>query len=160
MLDLSNSYFSDLRLLADCTKISELNVNGTAVDLATLPDLPLQILEATSCKCSDNAKRLESLGETLVWLNLSRIKGVEEWSFLAKMTALEYLNLSNTKIKDLSHLLNCKNLRELVLDDCSELIDLQPIANLSSLKTVKLQGLPDKVDTSPLDQDPCLEVLK
>ncbi|WP_281561374.1 leucine-rich repeat domain-containing protein [Thalassomonas sp. RHCl1] len=74
--------------------------------------------------------------ENLYFLDLGQAD-VEDFSPLAKLTALEELNLSYSEIEDLTPLSPLANLHTLELED-TNIQDLAPLANLTKLQALNL----------------------
>ena len=84
------------------------------------------------------------------YLDLSGNK-VSDFSFLSNFTELECAILTLTNIRDLTPLLNSKNLTWLELYSCSKIEDFSPIAQMKNLKYLNLSKTKIS-DISPLNQ--------
>ena len=81
-----------------------------------------------------------------------------DFSFLEQFKQLEQLNLSNTDFTDLSCIAKLNELYELSLSNCTSVSDLEPLTDLTNLRTLLLCGTAVK-DLSPLSNLSNLESL-
>lgn len=77
----------------------------------------------------------------LTWLDVAVVRGVSDLSPLTDMP-LEYLNLTELPVSDLSVIASMKSLRRLVLDSTS-VSDLTPLHGLG-LKELSIRSIPAK----------------
>jgi len=84
----------------------------------------------------------------LWWLNLSKTK-IRDLSPLSGLTDLEYLDLSLTDVSNLEPLSGLTNLKTLDLGGCWRVRDISPLAKFEKLESLKLGGTQVR-DLSPL----------
>ena len=70
-------------------------------------------------------------------LNLEKCKNIKDYSFISKLEKLENLNLSHTKISDISFLEKNKNIKELNLEGCENIKNYSFISKLEKLEKYK-----------------------
>lgn len=136
-----------LRLVAQCTGLTDLDLSGTAVtDLSAVQGLDkLTKLDFSDTVVSDLIPIAGLVGlETLYFSNTE----VSDITDLNRLTGLKRLNLSNTKVSDLTPLSNCTQLQRLKFYRTS-VLDLAPLASLTSLTDLEL-GRTNVKDISPL----------
>ncbi|XP_070682187.1 disease resistance protein RPV1 isoform X2 [Malus domestica] len=140
-------------------KLKELNFSGSK-----LKELPLSINNLTGLRFLSlkDCKELKSLPSvihmrSLKTLDLSGCSSPEMFlEIFEGMEKLEELNLSGSKLKELSSSINnLAGLRYLILKDCKELKSFSSVIHMRSLKTLDLSGC------SSLEMFPkILEVMK
>lgn len=131
----------------------------------------------------DSLKDISALGELpdLEWLDLSSCSKVTDFSALAGLTKLRflelrytqfsdlstlrggvslgYLGLAGTKVQDLLPLADSSGLEKLNLGSCQNVSDLQPLANLKNLRELNLAVCRGITDISTLGHLEKLEML-
>jgi Leucine-rich repeat (LRR) protein len=135
-LSFRNTAFSNFALLAQLTKLKNLNLDNTCLsDLVPLQGLSdLQWLILKNCPIIDikplaNLKHLHSLD-----INNTQVRNI---SPLSELTELIVLSLSGTAIKDFSPLVRLHQLTSLFLGQTS-ITNLQVLKPLTKLKTLSL----------------------
>ena len=148
-LDLGgNNQLSDIRPIANLTKVSWLSFSGTKVqDLSPLAKLTnLQVLYLWSTPIS-NLDPLESLTQ-LVEINAAGCQ-ISDVTPLTSLTQLKYLQIRSNLIEDVTPLGNLTQLIELNLS-YNQIVDVRPLAKLTNLEKLWIQGN-EIIDHSPLD---------
>ena len=127
-LDLTDTYTDDLSPLANMKQLRFLKLKGmgNAANLFPLRGLVL-----------------------LKLLDLQGNPGLTDCSSLSSLPELEYLDLSESKITDLTPLQNLRKLKQLNLSECTMASDLTPLTHLLELEYLDLSNTSID-DLSPL----------
>ncbi len=144
----NNRQLSDIRPLANLTKLSWLSFSGTKVqDLSPIANLKnLKTLYFWLTPVS-NLKPLESL-TSLVAVDAGGCK-ITDLTPLASLTQLKYLQIRGNLIEDVTPIGNLTQLIALNLS-YNQIVDARPLAKLTNLEKLWIQG--NKIaDHSPLD---------
>lgn len=136
-LDLSRLVIGDLDVLSGLTRLEEIDLDGSAVtDIAPLAHLPRLRSLATGGRLSDPGQL--SCLTALEQLFLHGQEHLTDLSVLAPLSSLVYLDLLDTRARDLSPLTNLTALRELVAPLWIE--DISPVSSLKNLERLSLWG--------------------
>ena len=106
------------------------------------------IKDLTGLAHAVNLKELDLRGEYISGEGYVNSNAISDWSPLANLTQLEWLNLNYTDVSDVSPLANLTQLRELILNNTA-VSDVSPLANLRQLTELGLRGTAVS-DVSPL----------
>jgi len=146
-ISFNGTAFSDFGLLAQLTKLKELELDGTRIDnLEPVQGLTdLQMLSLFDTDITD----LKPLSR-LVQLQLLGIEGcpINDLKPLALLKRLTVLGLSNTRVTELTPLTKLTGLTHLYLNG-TPVSDLSPLAQLHNLESLNLEGTA-VTDLSPL----------
>ena len=115
-IDLSGNDFQSTQPLSNCTILTEVNLRG--------------------CRSIQDLQFLENNTETLTYLDISSITGVD-LSFLASCGKMKKLNIVSCSIEDLSFVSDMTELQVLNAADNS-IGDLSPLAGCASLQIINL----------------------
>lgn len=147
----------NMALLEDCYSI---DLNGCSFDAALFDDimnLNTQSLRLSNCSITDdmiNAADLKTVKFSSLYIDGNDI------STLGNINSekIRYLDISNTKINDLSFLENYAQLTEISADNCN-ISDVSPLKNLTLITSISLNGnnINNIKDLSALEK---LETLK
>jgi len=96
-------------------------------------------LEKQIGKRLEEWKHYKICGGKIWWLDLSGTK-IRDLSPLSKLTDLEYLDLSLTDVNDLTPLSSLNNLKTLDLEGCWRIKDISPLAKLKKLESLNIGG--------------------
>ena len=124
-LDLRYAYIIDLSPLLELQNLNQLSLSNTTQCLSDLSEL--KQLKALYMSCS----------------------GLEDISFLAELTNLEELDISENDISDLTPLSGLKNLKYLYLYS-NNISDISPLAELTNLERLDLRYNEGITDYSPV----------
>ena len=148
-LHLWDNPIRDLTTLKDLSNLRRLSLSGDSLaDISFLPSLKkLEHLSLGNGPISDISP---------VW-ELTRLRNLQlinlkteilDFSPIAKFTALEVLNLSRYRIKDITFLTRLTNLRDLFLTS-NRIIDVSPLSQLVNLRQLSI-GYNQISDIGPL----------
>ena len=79
--------------------------------------------------------------KNILKLDLSKCKNINDFSFISNLEKLENLNISNTKIFDISFIEKNRNIKELDLKGCKSIKDYSFISNLEKLEKLNLSNI-------------------
>jgi hypothetical protein len=143
---------TELRALPPLHGLADLSLAGSSLS-SGLPDLVKRAsnLHGLSLNGSSwvndirplTALRLESLG---LW----SCRGVLDFSPLAQLPGLAFLDLEDTNIGDLSPIAGLTELRTLWLRKCENVADLAPLGALPNLRHLFITGVAPGIDLAPL----------
>jgi Leucine-rich repeat (LRR) protein len=135
----------DFTSLANMSSLENLNLKQT--EFTSLPVLGknLKSLDLSLCHRLEDLSAMSNLQKLKV-LDLKFCKKIVDITILAKMSSLEHLNLTETKITCLPVL--GKNLKSLNLSLCNCLENLSAISNLQKLKVLNLTSCEKVTDFS------------
>ncbi|TXG65547.1 hypothetical protein EZV62_006822 [Acer yangbiense] len=127
--------------IAELNQLKVLNLSKTKI--SKLPPIPCNLSELNLSGCSE----LVELPSTTFLKNLELLD-VSNTPKLAKInhesfqhpTYLRYLNFSNTKVENLPTLSNLRNLRQVLLRNCSSLRNLPAMEGVTRLEELDLSG--------------------
>jgi len=94
----------------------------------------------------------------LKYLALWGCRGITDFSPLAGLTGLDFLDLEDTNIQDLSPLTALGELETLWLRRCENVDDLAPLASLGNLRWLYIAGVAPGTDLAPLAANRRLKV--
>lgn len=97
-------------------------------------------------------------GLALSHLSLWRCRGITDFSPLAELRGLVFLDLEDTNIGDLSPLAELSELETLWIRDCENVTDLMPLGALPKLRNLYISGIAPGVDLAPLAGNPRVDV--
>jgi hypothetical protein len=83
---------------------------------------------------------------------------VTDFSVLAQLFGLEFLDLENTNIGDLSPIAGLGELETLWLRKCENVTDLTPLASLRKLRKLYIAGIAPEIDLAPLADNHRLKI--
>lgn len=140
-LSLSHTLVRDLTPLIGMP-LRSLNLDASAVViLSPLSDLPLETLRLSNTRV-DDLRPLK--GSKIEQLNLNGCRAVRELTALDGMP-LQKVDLGRTGISDLTPLIHSP-IRELTLEGCTDLIDLKPLLEMTSLESVLIPTQCKKIE--------------
>ncbi|MBX2850358.1 MAG: hypothetical protein KTR15_01275 [Phycisphaeraceae bacterium] len=142
-LDLAGcAKFTDVGVLNDVEGLEHLVLSRTSVsDLRPLLIKKLDTLSVEHCK---NLRSLDGLdGMTIDRLSAAGSSELWHINALSRVSGLNYLNLSETKVNQIATLSTQRNLEHLYLSNCKELSSVSLLGRLSKLKTLVVDGLPE-----------------
>ncbi|MDN3353487.1 NACHT domain-containing protein [Actinomadura sp. DC4] len=116
----------DLVERAPALNVLYLNDSAWVKDVRPLAELPLTVLGVWGCR------------------------GITDFSPLAELTGLDFLDLEDTNIGDLSPLAVLGQLETLWLRNCENVTDLAPLASLGNLRKLYIAGVAPGADLAPL----------
>ena len=121
--------------LRSVTLAGDLTMNPVDFDLSLLQNMPLDTLEVTHC----NVSHLESLPtESLRMLRFAGVPQVTDVDFLEGAESLEYLDVTDTSVRDLTPLRKIRRLKRLFLNG-THVADLSPLRGLQ-LEELRIAG--------------------
>jgi hypothetical protein len=94
----------------------------------------------------------------LVDLRLWGCRGITDFSSLARLPGLRFLDLEDTNIGDLSPIAGATELRTLWLRECENVTDLRPLGALPGLRSLFITGVAPGVDLAPFVNNPRITV--
>ncbi|MCR9142473.1 MAG: leucine-rich repeat domain-containing protein [bacterium] len=120
--------------------------------LPALEDLDLSMCGLVDLDFLQNARQIKRFR--------AQYNGLPDSKAFARFASLEYLNLENSEaLKEIEGLAGLP-LVELILEDCGEISDLAPIAQLPRLAKLNIDGCDELEDLDPAYQHPTLETLE
>ncbi|GAB2854195.1 NACHT domain-containing protein [Actinoallomurus bryophytorum] len=108
-------------------------------------------LHLTGSSWVDDLRPLATL--RLDGLGLWGCRGIRDFSPLARLPELRFLDLEDTNIGDLSPIAEMANLETLWLRGCENVTDLAPLGGLRALKRLFIADLPPGIDLAPLEDN-------
>lgn len=149
--DADNTPIKSLEPLSGLKKLSSISLqNGPDLDYAVLKSISgLKILNLRGSKLTEIKDLISTDSQSNIYsLDISGTE-VRTLEGISKLP-LEYLDLSKTKIKDISALHNHPKLKDINISDCSN-IDLAPLATCKKLELIRAKNL-SKESEQFLDQ--------
>jgi internalin A len=150
--------------LHDCPTLDTLdklplldNLRGLRLDHSSLAAGPrdlidrvpqLEVLHLSLSPWMDDLAPLTSLN--LRSLGLLACESIVDFTPLAEMTHLDYLDLEGSGIGSLTPLGQLVNLETLRLGGCADVTDLTPLASLRRLRDLNIEGVSPGIDLAPL----------
>lgn len=159
-IDMEFSPTGSVLSLASLSKLSQLNINGSKVDVEEMPIFQLQRPDISVIYRSDALSQWWiGLDESWQQVLLGKIKvsGSPNTEQLHELTSVSTLILERVALTSLEPLTIFSNLRKLVLFDAPTL-DLNPLSELTKLTSLKLSQLP-AIDYLPISELTELEEL-
>ncbi|TDD81518.1 NACHT domain-containing protein [Actinomadura rubrisoli] len=119
--------------------------------LTSLPSLhKMKALGVSGSRLADGLEGIREAAPGLRALYVNDCDWVTDLGPLSSLTNLTSVDLSRTRIDDLTPLENLSHLQELHLIGCKRLTDLRPLAALRNLELIYLNGAAPGLDVSPL----------
>ena len=137
-LEISDTNFSDFKLLEELTELEELNLIGMNLD--SLDFLKPLVNLKTLCLSESRIKDFSALGQipSVNSLNLSGTN-FEDVEMVKNLTDLGYLNLSQTKTAEIGALSKLENLMVLDLSG-TNIVDIKPLFQNQNLRELDLNN--------------------
>ncbi|MGH3381339.1 MAG: NACHT domain-containing protein [Actinoallomurus sp.] len=143
---------TDLRVLPPLDRITELSLKRSTLSCG-LPDLVERAPRTRDLQLNQSAwvEDIGSLGALpLKSLSLWSCRRVTDFSPLARMRGLSFLDLEDTNIGDLTPIAEMPELETLWLRHCENVTDLAPLGVLRNLRRLFIADVAPGVDLAPL----------
>ena len=143
---------TDLRVLPPLDRITDLSLKRSALG-SGLPELVERapMIRDLQLNRSTWVEDIEPLGALpLTRLSLWSCRMVTDFSPLARMRGLTFLDLEDTNIGDLTPIAEMPELETLWLRDCENVTDLAPLGALRRLRELFIADVAPGVDLAPL----------
>ena len=143
---------TDLQVLPPLDRVTELSLKRSALSCG-LPDLVERapMTRDLQLNQSDWVEDIGSLGALpLKSLSLWSCRKVTDFSPLARMRGLTFLDLEDTNIGDLTPIAELPELETLWLRHCENVTDLAPLSALGNLRKLFIAHVAPGVDLAPL----------
>ncbi|MFF4992314.1 NACHT domain-containing protein [Streptosporangium saharense] len=153
-------HLMDLAFLADLPRLGSFILSGGDIvgGLRVLADHCPQLRSLSLWNTTvDDLDALDAF-DNLFMLHLGKCP-VRDLAPLARRRGLESLTLYDTQASDLGPLAELSKLEFLSLEGSSQVTDLSPLASLTELRSVRVQGMTSDLDLAPLAGKPGLRVI-
>lgn len=145
-----NTFTGDLKKLFKCIDLKCLIIGNPLAQFNLDHLSSFTRLEKLSIGVSYPDIDLSSLSDLTSLRDLNIYGDATEYEFIANLTELRRLSLTECPIRDLRPLSKLKHLKDLRLDSCSTIEDLEPLASVQSLQDLDLGHCDGIENVAPL----------